>query len=43
MAGKFESAGLNLTVKEKHKLFKKLGINSIEELEDAVLKKPPIQ
>ena len=37
MAGKFENAGLNLTMKEKHKFFKKLGINSIEELDDAVL------
>lgn len=37
MAGKFENAGLNLTMKEKNKLFKKLGINSIEELDDVVL------
>lgn len=37
MAGKFENASLNLTVKEKHRLFKNLGIKSIDELEDAVL------
>ena len=39
MAGNFNNAGLNLTVKEKHRLFKNLGIKNIDELESAVLLK----
>ena len=39
MAGKFENKGLNLTVAERNRLFKKLNIKSMEELDSAVLLK----
>ena len=39
MSGKFENKGLNLTIAEKNRLFKKLNIKSMEELDDATLLK----
>ena len=39
MAGKFENKGLNLTVAERNRLFKKLNIKSMEELDNATLLK----